>query len=405
MKITWPTAKRLKGEVILNFRADQPLITSLGVSKNGQPVKTIASQLDPVTSLTIGERDPKKAAEGYQGMVFFEKLWQQPHQTYLVTLTNHTARISSEANRTTISIGGVTAGSFNGELRFTFYRNSPLIHMDTVVSTHEKLRAILYDTGLSSTAPDWSKMVWADPLGKIQTSPVVANAPAQPMAVKYRTMIAQGSNGSIAVFPAPHQYFYPLDFAENFKFTWFGSGYSKMPAGFGFGIRQPLEGDKRWVPWFDAPAETEQHLGVFYLISPTDGEATLREVERYTHGDHYPELAGYKTFTSHYHIEHTLDFLNRQKQQKTNGVPRGLETPGFVTKFKDTGVDIVHLAEFHQGWTPGQKTPERLKMLQTMFHECERLSDKNFLLLPGEEPNVHLGGHWISFFPNRFTGC
>ncbi len=65
----------------------------------------------------------------------------------------------------------------------------------------------------------------------------------------------------------------------------------------------------------------------------------------------------------------------------------------------DTGVDIVHLAEFHQGWTPGQKTPERLKMLKTMFQECERLSDKNFLLLPGEEPNVHLGGHWIALFP------
>ena len=116
-----------------------------------------------------------------------------------------------------------------------------------------------------------------------------------------------------------------------------------------------------------------------------------------------PKLAGYQTFTSHYHIEHTLDFLNRQTQQKTNGVPRGLETPGFVTKFKEAGVNIVHLAEFHQGWTPGQKTPERLKMLKTMFQECERLSDKQFLLLPGEEPNVHLGGHWIALFPrSRF---
>ena len=153
------------------------------------------------------------------------------------------------------------------------------------------------------------------------------------------------------------------------------------------------------MPWFDAPAETEQHLGVFYLVSPANGAATLKEVARYTHGDHYPELPGYQTFTSHYHIEHTLEFLNRQKQQNTNGVPRGLETPGFVTKFKAAGVNIVHLAEFHQGWTPSQKTPERLKMLQTMFQECARLSGENFLLLPGEEPNVHLGGHWIALFP------
>lgn len=77
----------------------------------------------------------------------------------------------------------------------------------------------------------------------------------------------------------------------------------------------------------------------------------------------------------------------------------GLETPGFITKFKDTGVDIVHLAEFHQGWTPGQQTLDRLRMLKVMHQECARLSDDKILVLPGEEPNVHLGGHWISFFP------
>lgn len=399
LRITWPSSPSRRAEMILDFRADQPLIRSLGVSENGGPVKAIATRLDPVTSLTIGERDAKKAAEAYQGMVFFEKLWQQPHQTFPVILTNRAARISSTANRATVRIRGVTAGSFTGELRFTFYRNSPLIHAETVVSTHDKLRAILYDTGLGSRAPDWNKMVWADALGKMEKTSVVSNAPAKPVAVKYRTMIAEGANGSIAVFPAPHQYFYPLDFADNFKFTWFGSGYSQMPAGFGFGIRQPLEGDKRWVPWFDAPAETEQHLGVFYLVSAGNGETALKEVERYTHGDHYPELPGYETFTSHYHIEHTLDFLNRQKKQNTNGVPRGLESPGFVTKFKEAGVNIVHLAEFHQGWTPDQKAPDRLNMLQTLFQECARLSDTNFLLLPGEEPNVHLGGHWIELFP------
>lgn len=180
---------------------------------------------------------------------------------------------------------------------------------------------------------------------------------------------------------------------------WIGNDYSKMPAGFGFGIRQPPEGDKRWVPWFDAPANREHHLGVFYLLSPGSGEQALNEVARYTHGDRFVELPGYKTFTSHYHVEHTVDFLDQQKQQKTTGIPEGLETPGFITKLKDTGVDIVHLAEFHHGWTPGQKAPDRLRMLKVMHEECARLSDNELLLLPGEEPNVHLGGHWMSFFP------
>jgi hypothetical protein len=399
LRITWPTSKNSQGEMRIDLRPGEPLIQSLSLSEGRKPAKVIATRLDPVTTLTIGERDKKKAEEGFRGMVFFENPRELPYETYPVKLTRKKVRVSSNNQRVTVSVGDVSAGSFTGDLRFTFYRNSPLVHAETVVSTSEELRAILYDTGLSSISPDWKEMVWLDPLGKLQSVTIASNTPAHPLAVRQRTVVAQGSNGSIAIFPAPHQYFYPLDFAENFQFTWFGSSYSKMPAGFGFGIRQPPDGDKRWVPWFDAPAHKEHHLGVFYLLSAGNGEQALKEVARYTHGDRFKKLSGYKTFTSHYHIEHTIDFLDRQKKQNTNGIPKGLEAPGFVTKFKDTGVDIVHLAEFHQGWTPGQKTPDRLKMLKTMHEECARLSDNELLLLPGEEPNVHFGGHWISFFP------
>lgn len=399
LKIIWPTAKNARGEMILNLRDEQPLIQSLALIEGRKPAKIIATKLDPVTTLTIGERDRKKYEESFRGMVFFENPRQKPHETYPVVLTKKSVRVTSNGPRVTVNIGDVSAGSFTGELRFTFYPNSPLIHAETVVRTKEELRAILYDTGLSSVTPDWNKSVWLDPLGKLQSETLDANAKARPLGTKLRSVVAEGSNGSIAVFPAPHQYFYPLDFAENFQFNWLGSGYSKMPAGFGIGIRQPLDGDKRWVPWFDAPAGKEHRLGVFYLVSTGDGAETLKEVAHYTHGDWFKKLPGHKTFTSHYHVEHTVDFLDRQKAQKTTGIPKGLETPGFVTKFKDTGVDIVHLAEFHHGWTPGQKTPDRLRMMKVMHEECARLSDDQFLLLPGEEPNVHLGGHWLSFFP------
>ena len=399
LQIRWPIAADATGEVVLDLTPDQPLIQSLGLSRGSRSVTMLATRLDPVTTLTVGERDRDKAAKAFRGMVFFENPRERPHPTFAVSLAKNRVRVLSEGARTTVIIGDASAGSFKGDFRLTFYRNSPLIRAETVVATDQPLRAILYDTGLSSASPDWTAMVWHDPLGKLKRVSVNTNSEAAPLAVRGRALVAEGRQGSIGVFPAPHQYFYPLDFADNFGFTWQGRDYSRMPVGFGFGIRQPPDGDNRWVPWFDAPAATEQHLAVFYFLSPGDGEAALKAIARYTHEDRFAELPGYKTFTSHYHIEHTLDFLHRQKEQATNGVPRGLETPGFVTKFKDTGVNIVQLAEFHQGWTPAQKTRERLPMLQTLFGECARLSGENFLLLPGEEPNVHLGGHWISFFP------
>ena len=60
--------------------------------------------------------------------------------------------------------------------------------------------------------------------------------------------------------------------------------------------------------------------------------------------------------------------------------------------FRKMGIDIVHLAEFHYGDTPRKNEAERLNHLEHLHAECQRLSDENFLLLPGEEPNVHLGG-------------
>ena len=88
-----------------------------------------------------------------------------------------------------------------------------------------------------------------------------------------------------------------------------------------------------------------------------------------------------------------------QLEQNTTGVPDGLEDPDFVQFFKRMGVDMVHMAEFHFGRTPGTETDQRLAELKVMHDEFARLSNDEFLLIPGEEPNVHLNSHWLSLFP------
>ena len=173
----------------------------------------------------------------------------------------------------------------------------------------------------------------------------------------------------------------------------------------GIGLRQPPDGDRRWVPWVNAPPGTQQHLGVFYLVAATDAAGAYRQVRAYTHDDAYIPLPGYKTFTSHYHIEHTYDLARQMAVEaaKVRGVvpiPADLVEPSFVKAFKKMGVNIVHLAEFHDGKPRELADQSRLQLMRLMHEECARLSGGDFLLLPGEEPNVHLGGHWISLFPH-----
>jgi len=397
IEVTWD-AGVTKARLVFDLRSERPIIRSIGINGGEQ---VLASGLEPVTALTIGNRDLRKVQEGFRRMVFFDNPRQRPFETHVVRLTKNRARVVSNQQRVTVYIGDIEAGSFKGELQFTFYPKSPLVRSDAVMTTQEEWRTILYDAGLcaASGSSDWKKVVWFDPLGKLMSRDASGEINAEPVATKFRAMAVENGTGSIAVFPSPHQYFYPLDFAENYRFNWLGNGFGKASEGFGIGIRQPFDGDKRWVPWFDAPPNREHRLGFFFLIHNGTGERALDEVARYTNGDRFKTLKGHKTFTSHYHIEHTVDFLEQQKRQNTTGIPRGLEAPGFVTKFKQTGVDIVHLAEFHHGWTPGQKTADRIRMQKVMHEECARLSDDELLLLPGEEPNVHLGGHWMSFFP------
>jgi hypothetical protein len=396
LRVIWPMTAEEIGVAVFSLDEKKPLIESLGVATKGQPATVVMKALNPVTLLTVGSRDSKNP-QGWGA--FFDNTPRRPYETFLVAFGKRRVQTTNHGTRTTVSLAEASGGGFRGDVRFTFYRNSPLMHAETVMATQEDWRAIIYDAGLESPAPGWASMAWNDTSGKLQSVKHADQAAAEPLAVAGRTIVASGSAGSLAVFPAPHQFFYPQDEAYNLKFVWHGRNYAERVTGYGFGIRQSDTGDKRFVPWFNAPPGTEQRLGVFYLLTRGDARQALEAVARYTHGDRYKKLPGHVTFTSHYHVEHSKNFLEKQKQQQTNGVPRGLETPGFVKTFKARGADIVHLAEFH--YEDGSRIPEtnRLHKLKVMHDECRRLSDSELLFLPGEEPNVHLGGHWLSLFP------
>lgn len=387
ISVTWPAGNSKTGKLVIDLSTQQPLLKSLEL-KEGNSNHIIASGLDPVFLLTIGKRD-LVSQNGWN--IFFDKVPNKPFTSQRIQFNKHAAAVTSIGSRTVISIDSLQAPGFTGNLEITLYNGSPLMNMAAVMSTNIDSTAILYDAGLTSKTMPWQKIGWSNVQEQMQSMRPASNDTATALQVKYRSIVGVGTNGSLAVFPPPHQYFYPLDEAFNLKFVWAGNQYRNMIDGYGIGIRQDLYGDRRYVPWFNAPPGTRQRLNYFVLLCSGNESKALTEVKQFTNNDSYASLPGYKTMASHFHNEFIMKVVMANKP-----VP---DTPSFMKVFKRTGIDIVHLGEFHYTAHPKGPDSVRLKELHALFQQCERLSSNKFLLLPGEEPNEFFGGHWLQLFP------
>ena len=370
--------------------AAAPLIRELGI--NGI---SIIEEVDPNYLFWIGDRD-LELRDGWE--IFFDRVPTRPYSVEKGYLIPESVNVSTEGGRATIEIEGLTSTHFAGSLAFILYHDSPFVHMEARVSTERPATAFLYHVGLAKPETEGHHVEWFDAYDNPHIDPIL-NSTASVYKTRYRSLALSNTNGSLVMSPFPHQYLYPLDFADNFGYNWAGAEYLDMIDGFAFGVRQPPMGDRRFVPWVNAQPSSIQKLGVLLFLSEQSGLENLEIVKRYTRSDSFKPLEGYKTLSSHYHHEHSMDFINMQQEQNTTGVPAGLEDPDFVNFFKRMGVDMVHMAEFHFGRTPGTETDQRLAELKVMHDEFARLSDDDFLLIPGEEPNVHFNSHWLSMFP------
>ncbi len=370
--------------------AAAPLIRELGI--NGE---SIIEEVDPNYLFWIGDRD-LELRDGWE--IFFDRVPTRPYSVEKGYLIPESVNVSTEGGRATIEIEGLSSTNFAGSLAFILYHDSPFVHMEARVSTERPATAFLYHVGLAKPETEGHHVEWFDAHDNPHIDPIL-NSTASVYKTRYRSLALSNTNGSLVISPFPHQYLYPLDFADNYGYNWAGAEYLDMIDGFAFGVRQPPMGDRRFVPWVNAQPSSVQKLGVLLFLSEQSGLDNLEIVKRYTCSDSFKALEGYKTLSSHYHHEHSMDFINMQQEQNTIGVPAGLEDPDFVNFFKRMGVDMVHMAEFHFGRTPGTETDQRLAELKVMHDEFARLSGDDFLLIPGEEPNVHLNSHWLSMFP------
>ncbi len=406
--LEWACAPGESGRLTIDLRPEHPLFERLAIGADSpggtRTWKVLAAEVEPTTFVVVGSREnPPPTPPGMSVFnVFFDSPAKRPHQSYLATLDRANFRVVGEGTRASVAIGPLTAGPFRGELVVTVYAGARLVHVEAVVATAEDRRAFFHDAGLVGDSPIGRRVAWIDTEGAFRREDSTRDTPDHAFAVRHRAIVAESDGGSLACFPPPHQYFFPRDFTDNLRSTWSGRGHLGLAPGTGFGIRQSETGGGNYSPWVNAPPGTEQRLGVFYLLSRGPADEALREVLRFTHGDRYAELPGYKTFTSHWHMAFTVDAMN-QKARGVDPVP----VPELVEVFKRLGVQAVHVAEFHGDGHPDDPGPRRLPELAAMFAECRRLSDDQLLLIPGEEANLYLGprkpgrvpGHWLEMFP------
>lgn len=386
VELTWTAENLEQCRLRLNLEKNKPLFSSIAIGDNDN-YKTIAADVDPVFILNVGSRT-LKPENGWT--IFFDKVPKRPYKSHVLDFEKREIKITKHEKRTVISITDISAPDFKGSLEITIYNGVPLFNIAAVIATHRDSTAILYDAGLTSAKP-WKTLMYADTSDNLQQIRTSEQNTSFNVPVKYRSIIGTNAQGSLAVFPPPHQYFYPLDEAFNLKSVWYGNGYRDMVQDFGIGIRHDPKGDERYVPWFNAPPNTLQRLNFFCMLGSGSPNRLLEEIKKYTHKDEYVPLENHKTFASHFHNEFIMKVAMANKS-----IP---EKPEFVEVFKKIGVDIVHLGEFHYTAHPKGPDEVRLKELDALFEQCKRLSDDEFLLLPGEEPNEFLGGHWMGFFP------
>jgi hypothetical protein len=384
LSLTWPDETARVWRATFSLDPAQPLVTSIG--PDGEPVVRSARPF------YRGETGKRRG--GWNA--FFDDPTSHPEGTRHVqsTFTLRSATVRSVGERVEVLFDGLRMGSFDGGLAYTFYPGSRLIQQDAVLTTYDADVAYYYDAGLEMAAAAdrqpgnnmRTEVAYYDTGGVVRHTTLNGLQPERtPVQARYRTLALKTDGGSVAVFPAPHQYFFPRDFTSNLGFVWHRAWRGRVSVG----IRQLRDENWQFYPWVNAPPGRQQRMSVFFLLSSAAPETALTHVLRYTNGDRFRSLDGYKTLSTHWHLADTV-------QTMANGLDWA---PPFKPVLKAMGVDASMIMDFHGDGHPGDLTDLRLDELHAYFAALRAQSDADFLLIPAEEANVHLGGHWAVAFP------
>lgn len=340
---------------------------------------------------------------------------REPAEIGRAWATYHTSscQIKTDGTRLEVTFPGLEMGIFSGRLQFTVYRGSNLLRQEAVAKTEQPSVAYKYLAGLGGFAikPN-TRIVWRDSARAWQEYDFGGASNSDPVGLRARNRLAivEAGGGSLGFFPPPHKFFFARENEVNLGYVYYRKDNEQS---FAVGVWQPDHGegynpygvsDEVWnrrvaesrseaynYALYNAPPGTWQRMAVYFYLSADDSRATQQAVLAYTHGDVYKKMRGYKVLVSHFH-EHLTEMLEDRGSLDYR--------PEWVQVFRALGVNVVILADFHSDSHPNDPGSLRFKEQQVYFEACRRLSDRDFLLIPGEEPNVFLGGHYMMFLPH-----
>lgn len=320
--------------------------------------------------------------------------------------------VKTDGARVEVSFPGVSLGLFSGQLRFTMYPGTNLIRQEAIATTNHDSVAYEYAAGLRGFSTAAQRVRWRDTGGDWQKYELGGTPNQQPVALRARNRIVtvDGPGGSVSVFPPPHKFFFSREVEINLGYDWYRKDDETS---FSIGIRhgdheemfRPIGVQKDWIEarirqaqafpggnfaLYNAPPGTEQHMTVFYYVSPRQAAAAHQAVLRFTHEDQWKPLPGYVTMTTHYHSPFTMELKD------AGGLDHQAE---WIPAIRARGVNIVLVSDFHADGHMTDPGPIRLDELKSFYDAAQRHSDKDFTILFLEEPHQWFGYHWNVFFP------
>ncbi len=411
--VSWDGERGSRLRTRLAVDRGTPTITELAVAAPGGSWVVLGRNLTPEFHVTSGlRRSGHGLPEENRWDVYWDaplsipggkdgnpNLPRQPEEVRRATAYYRATACEAvtDGARLEVSFNGLYAGLFTGRLQMTVYKGTNLIRLEAIAQTDQPSVAYIYRGGLKGfSTSDLERLRWRDTGGNAQRYEF-GGAPNQdivPLRARNRLAVAEGRGASIAVFPPPHQFFFARQLEINLGFVYYRKDSASS---FSLGVRQHdhHEGyNRQWVErvWalYNAPPGTWQRMPVYFYAGAGLAESTRQAALAFTRGDRYKPLPGYKTMVTHFHTGFTQELVDSGS----------LDTLApWIPTIRALGVNIVYNCDFHGDGHPRDPGPLRLAELENYHEACRRHSDKDFLILPGEEPNAHLGGHYNILFP------